>query len=192
VGDTEPLERGYRRRILSVATLSAGMVGLVVGIVAPVGLLILLVAASFLPACDPPLPTDDTGEGRTDELNEALDHHSLRMPADASEISYRLHSSFDSVEIGVRFQTTTDGLSEFLDSDELAGVDLVAERNPWDSTPAVSPARPPEAYGWDFTSISSYAGLAVDSYSDQSWLGVLVDFDRPGRPVVYAYSLGCC
>lgn len=192
MGDTEPLERGYRRRILSVATLSAGMVGLVVGIVAPVGLLILLVAASFLPACDPPLPTDDTGEGRTDELNEALDRHSLRMPADASEISYRLHSGFDSDEIGVRFQTTTDGLSEFLDSDELAGVDLVAERNPWDSTPAVSPVRPSEAYGWDFASISSYAGLAVDSYSDQSWLGVLVDFDRPGRPVVYAYSLGCC
>jgi hypothetical protein len=74
----------------------------------------------------------------------------------------------------------------------LAGVDLVAERNPWDSTPAVSPVRPPEAYGWDIASISSYAGLAVDSYSDEGWLGVLVDFDRPGRPVVYAYSLGCC
>jgi hypothetical protein len=192
VGGSEPLERGYRRRIPSVAMFSAGMLGLVVGIVAPVGLLILLVAAPFLPACDPPLPTDDTGEGRTNELDEALDRHSLRLPADASAISYRLRSSIDSDEIGVRFQTTTDGLSEFLDSDELGGLDLVAGHNPWDAPPAASPVRPPEAYGWDFASISSYAGLAVDSYSDQSWLGVLVDLDRPGRPVVYAYSLGCC
>jgi hypothetical protein len=114
------------------------------------------------------------------------------LPADASEISYTLHSSIDSDEVSVRFRTTAEGVSEFMESPELAEATLVSGMNPSHSPPRDAPLHGPETYGWDLASISSYAGVSVNSDQDQSWSGVLVDLRRSASPIVYAYALGCC
>jgi hypothetical protein len=172
------------RWLRGAALVSVSVVGLF-------GLLIF--ALPFLPSgCDPALPTDESGEGKTEELQEAMARHGLDSPADASDVTYHLHSSIDSDEVAVRFRTTLDGLADFMGSPDLHEADLAPGRNPWRPRPSGSPINGPETYGWDFTSISHYAGVAIDSYLDQSWLGVLVDLDRPEDPVVYAYGLGCC
>jgi hypothetical protein len=154
--------------------------------------LVFLVLPVLLSASDPLLPTDEAGEDKTEELQDAMARHGLDLPTDASDLSYHLHSSIDSDEVAVRFRTTPDGLAEFMDSPELREADLAPDRNPWLPRPSGSPIEGPETYGWDFARTSSYSGVVVDSYSDQSWLGVLVDLDRPDAPVVYAYALGCC
>jgi hypothetical protein len=71
---------------------------------------------AFRSGVDVALPTDETGEGKTEELQEAMARHGLGLPADASDLTYHLHSSIDSDEVAVRFRTTPNGLSEFMDS----------------------------------------------------------------------------
>jgi hypothetical protein len=172
------------RRVRAAALVSVAVLGF--------SGLVFLVLPVLLSASDPLLPTDEAGEDKTEELQDAMARHGLDLPTDASDLSYHLHSSIDSDEVAVRFRTTPDGLAEFMDSPELREADLAPDRNPWLPRPSGSPIEGPETYGWDFARISSYSGVVVDSYSDQSWLGVLVDLDRPDAPVVYAYALGCC
>jgi hypothetical protein len=136
-------------------------------------------------------PTTDTGKGETDELVDALADHGLRLPDDAADVTYRLHASIDSSEVGVRFRTTPDGLDEFLAADAFGGREPVAGVNPWDR------ARPdivagPRDHGWVVPPADDRAGLAIASTTDRGWSAVLVDLGDPDRPVVHAYDLSCC
>jgi hypothetical protein len=139
------------------------------------------------------MPTDEAGSGRTEELEEALSRHDLRLPADASDVTYTVHTSIDSHAVGVRFRTTSSGLDEFLTS---FGHSLKRDLNPWDVIPWEVSTRlsseSPERYGWDLANITNYAGREIQSESSLGTTGVLVDSDEPDAPVVYAEVLDCC
>ena len=137
------------------------------------------------------LPTDDTGKGGTDELDEALSDYDLQLPTDASEITYTVHTSIDSHAVGVRLRTTTAGLDELLASLGRSQVDLKLGMNPWEDSPRLS-SNSPERYGWDLASITDYAGVEVQSASSLGSTGVLVDVRAPGAPIVYVEALSCC
>jgi hypothetical protein len=136
------------------------------------------------------LPTDNTGTGRTEELEEALSLHDLQLPADASDISYTVHTSIDSHAVGLRLRTTSAGLDELLGSLSRSEADLEHGVNPWEVSSRLS-SYSPERYGWDFAGIASYAGLEVQSESSLGSTGVLVDLEDVA-PVVYVEALNCC
>lgn len=152
----------------------------------------VLALAAFVSACGfDALPTDDTGEGRTDELDEALSGYDLQLPADASEITYTVHTSIDSHAVGVRLRTTTAGLDELLGSVGRRQVDLQVAMSPWEDSPRLS-SDSPERYGWDLAGITDFAGVEVQSASSLGSTGVLVDVGDPGAPIVYVEALSCC
>ena len=137
------------------------------------------------------LPTDDTGTGKTHELEEALSQHDLHLPADASDVSYTVHTSTDSHAVGVRFRTTSAGLDEILTSVSSSQPDLVLGANPWEGSSRLS-SHSPERYGWDLASITDHAGMEIRSDSSLGSVGLLVDLDVPDAPVVYVEALDCC
>jgi hypothetical protein len=157
--------------------------------------LAVAIAASctaLVPACAVHgLPTDETGTGRSEELEEALSVRDQPLPADAADISYTVHTSIDSHAVGVRFRTTRAGLEELLASVDRSQFDLLPKVNPWEVSPRLG-SHSPELYGWDLAGVTSYAGLEVESDSSLSSTGVLVDLDDPAAPVVYLEVLDCC
>ena len=136
-------------------------------------------------------PTDDTGEGTTDELDKALSGYDLQLPTDASEITYTVHTSIDSHAVGVRLRTTTTGLDELLGSVGRDQDDLLLGMNPWEGSPRLS-SHSPERYGWDLAGITDQAGVEVQSASTLGSTGVLVDLRVAGAPIVYVEALSCC
>jgi hypothetical protein len=140
---------------------------------------------------DPALPVDDTGRGNTDELDEALALHDLRLPTDASDITYTVHTSIDSHSVGLRFRTTPDGLDEVLASIGRSRLDLQDGLNPWEAPSRLS-SHSPERFGWDLAGIASSAGLEVRSDSSLGATGVLADLGDQAAPVVYVETLNCC
>lgn len=169
-----------------MAPSPVGHVVRVLGLGAVVALLAVVSACGF-----DALPTDDTGEGRTDELDEALSGYDLQLPADASEITYTVHTSIDSHAVGVRLRTTTAGLDELLGSIGASKVDLQLGMNPWQDSPRLS-SYSPERFDWDLDGITDYAGVEVQSASSSGSTGVLVDVGEPGSPIVYVEALSCC
>lgn len=152
----------------------------------------VVMSLALLPACGiDALPTDDTGRGETEELEEALSLHELELPADASRISYTVHTSIDSHAVGLRFHTTSAGLDEVLASIGSGRPDLVRGANPWEGSSRLS-SHSPERYGWDLASITNYAGMEIQSGSSLGSVGVLVDLDVHDAPVLYVEALDCC
>jgi hypothetical protein len=148
--------------------------------------------SALVPACAfDALPTDETGNGRSEELEEALSVRDQPLPADAADILYTVHTSIDSHAVGVRFRTTTAGLQELLTSVDRSQSDLQPGVNPWEVSPRLS-SHSPELYDWDLAGVTSYAGLEVESDSSLSSTGVLVDLEDPDAPVVYLEVLDCC
>ena len=146
----------------------------------------------LVPACGfDALPTDDAGTGKTEELEEALSLHDLRLPADASNISYTVHTSVDSHAVGLRVRTTSSGLDELLTSLGSSQLDLQREMNPWNVSARLN-SHSPERFGWNLASITTYGGLKIHSSSSLGSTGVLVDLDEPDAPVVYVEALNCC
>lgn len=147
---------------------------------------------ALVPACGfDASPTDDVGTGRTEELEEALSSYDLRLPTDASDISYTVHASIDSHAVGLRLRTSSVGLDELLTSLGRTQVDLKKGLNPWDISSRLS-SHSPERFGWNLASITDYAGLEVHAGSSLGSTGLLVDLDEPDAPVVYAEALSCC
>jgi hypothetical protein len=152
----------------------------------------VVTSMALVPACGfDALPTDDTGTGNTEELEEALSLHDLQLPADASDISYTVHTSIDSHAVGLRLRTTTAGLDGLLISLDSSQRVLEHEMNPWAVSSRLS-SHSPERFGWDLASITNYAGVEVESGSSLRSTGVLVDLDEPDVPVVYIEALNCC
>jgi hypothetical protein len=139
----------------------------------------------------PALPTDETGRGKTEELDEALAFYEVQLPTDASDISYTVHTSIDSHAVGVQFGTTPDGLDQLLTSIGRNQRHLREGMNPWETSSRLS-THAPERFGWDLASIATYVGLEVHSPSSLGATGVLVDLRDPAEPVVYLEALGCC
>jgi len=176
-----------RRAIkLSVGLTQAGLVVRVL-----VGAAVVSSMAVVSACGDPALPVDDTGRGKTEELDEALALHDLRLPADASGIFYTVHTSTDSHAVGLRFRTTPAGLDDLLASMGSNQVDLQDGLNPWETSSRLS-SHSPERFGWDLAGITSYAGLEVQSDSSLGANGVVVDLGEQAAPVVYVETLNCC
>jgi hypothetical protein len=133
----------------------------------------------------PMLPEVSRGEGRTEELAEALEAHGLRLPDDAAGITYTTSSSIDLVRLGVRFQTSPEGLRALLRSMDRTDEDLEPGLYPWDHSFPGSPER----YGWQLGDVTDDAGLIVERPRPGTHWYAMVVRDRESRPVVHLEAI---